>query len=835
MSQPPSSQIIAVLVLTALLPVHGQLPGLGQCLDEYLCVFEAQSASGVTFGFDLRPLCATGASYSANDSSEHSYSFNICGYSNFQCTPSWNDVYKAGVAVQYWGDTPACNTSAPECTDVNGDPVCCTQDCQVLGVGIPVFQLQEPSNPETGGILVGHTGAQPADDDPFWCPWDPHTQQMAPRQITYSIACNESMPFGAVNILDVYENETSACSYIVVMESRHGCGCTPDCANKNCGPDGCGGYCGSPLAFGFCPNGYYCLENQICCRPDCDGRACGTDGCGNVCGTPDGECPEQYVCEDGECVATPDAPRPGQCFQQASCQYNVTVAGGVVAFDVSPLCLELSEYTASDGQGHDYQFNVCGNVMSQCMPPEWIVQTTTGVVVQTFGSVPVCNHTQPACVDFSGNPACCSSDCSVLGHGEPQFSLVDPEDPVHGGIQFTQASEPPQDDNPFWCPWNPDTGSQFPRSIMYTIQCNETMAPGTLNVLDVYSNTSQACQYFLVLESLHGCGVKHPSVLVEPPVSEHPHHTGGDGNTDSGQGKAAVPVSPAAPRQDASDLGADSRPSQCNPAYQCQWSYQDDQNNNWNFDLSSLCSASDYTVADNASHTYSFNICGVSSLQCLPEWAVTTSYGPAVQVFGSTPPCNESAPACVDPITGAPVCCTAPCEVFGMGRPMWLPMDPSNLAYGGIQIQYQGVETSANDQHRCNYNPLTGTMLSRTLTYNVSCDPTVPDDSPKVMAAVLDPANACHVTIVMAAAQACGCSPDCLNKNCGPDGCGGYCGGLGGKCPVASNYFCTSDQVCCAPSCDGRQCGADGCGGQCGQCTPHEFCNSFHKCVPYQQ
>lgn len=36
---------------------------------------------------------------------------------------------------------------------------------------------------------------------------------------------------------------------------------------------------------------------------------------------------------------------------------------------------------------------------------------------------------------------------------------------------------------------------------------------------------------------------------------------------------------------------------------------------------------------------------------------------------------------------------------------------------------------SGFDQYPCTYDPKTGVMLSRTLTYNMSCDPTVPIDS----------------------------------------------------------------------------------------------------------
>ncbi len=112
--------------------------------------------------FDLRPLCAGGSAYSVNDSQGHFYNFNICGYAAFECEPTWNDVYKTGVAVQYFGDVPPCNTSAPGCADWEGNPVCCTQDCQVLGVGPPVWQLKQPANPETGGVLVTHRGVPPA-------------------------------------------------------------------------------------------------------------------------------------------------------------------------------------------------------------------------------------------------------------------------------------------------------------------------------------------------------------------------------------------------------------------------------------------------------------------------------------------------------------------------------------------------------------------------------------------------------------------------------------------------------------------------------------------------
>jgi hypothetical protein len=162
MAQTRRAALGAVLALCAAAVVRAQ-PGV--CDDEYECVFQDKISNqwtNITFSFDLRPLCYAGASYFVADNGGHNYSFSICGTSTYQCLPPWPDVYTTGVAVQYFGDVPVCNTSAPACRDYFGNPACCTADCQVLGVGPPLWQLQNPSNPETGGILVTHRGVPPS-------------------------------------------------------------------------------------------------------------------------------------------------------------------------------------------------------------------------------------------------------------------------------------------------------------------------------------------------------------------------------------------------------------------------------------------------------------------------------------------------------------------------------------------------------------------------------------------------------------------------------------------------------------------------------------------------
>lgn len=65
--------------------------------------------------------------------------------------------------------------------------------------------------------------------------------------------------------------------------------CVPDCQGKECGDDGCGGFCGQ------CPAPKRCQANQVCeCRPQCTGQACGDDGCGGSCGS----CPAGKFCDD---------------------------------------------------------------------------------------------------------------------------------------------------------------------------------------------------------------------------------------------------------------------------------------------------------------------------------------------------------------------------------------------------------------------------------------------------------------------------------------------------------------------------------------------------------
>ncbi len=65
------------------------------------------------------------------------------------------------------------------------------------------------------------------------------------------------------------------------------------------------------------------------------------------------------------------------------------------------------------------------------------------------------------------------------------------------------------------------------------------------------------------------------------------------------------------------------------------------------------------------------------------------------------------------------------------------------------------------------------------------------------------------------------CLPDCGDSECGDDGCGGSCGACQAPLDLCQEGIC----VCpVTASCEGKECGDDGCGGDCGVCGEGESC-----------
>ena len=108
--------------------------------------------------------------------------------------------------------------------------------------------------------------------------------------------------------------------------------CIPICDGRECGPDSCGGTCGT------CPEGAACdMWGDCSCMPVCAGKQCGIDGCGGSCGqcpfgescTPAGQCEVlPYVCGQGICEVPlgetcQNCPADcGPCFEGDCCEVH---------------------------------------------------------------------------------------------------------------------------------------------------------------------------------------------------------------------------------------------------------------------------------------------------------------------------------------------------------------------------------------------------------------------------------------------------------------------------------------------------------------------------------
>jgi len=124
-----------------------------------------------------------------------------------------------GVATQFFGATPACNISAPECTDpVAGKPVCCTGSCEVLGVGTPTFAPLDAAN-LGAGVQLTYISTPASPSDPFVCPFNPATGMPFTRSINLQLVCDPA----AVSTFVVGVAEVSACNYTATFNTSATC------------------------------------------------------------------------------------------------------------------------------------------------------------------------------------------------------------------------------------------------------------------------------------------------------------------------------------------------------------------------------------------------------------------------------------------------------------------------------------------------------------------------------------------------------------------------------------------------------------------------------------
>ena len=103
-------------------------------------------------------------------------------------------------------------------------------------------------------------------------------------------------------------------------------GCIPECQGKGCGPDGCGGDCGTCPGSTYCTGDGQCQEIPITCGDESCGQEetcqnCPAD-CGSCCG--DGFCAQDHSEDCGTCPAdcacsSGNACIDGECMESEAC------------------------------------------------------------------------------------------------------------------------------------------------------------------------------------------------------------------------------------------------------------------------------------------------------------------------------------------------------------------------------------------------------------------------------------------------------------------------------------------------------------------------------------
>lgn len=170
--------------------------------------------------------------------------------------------------------------------------------------------------------------------------------------------------------------------------------CTPDCEDKLCGPDGCGGECGQcPLANDTCE------EGQCICIPSCANKFCGDNGCGGSCGV----CDEKFVCLGAVCACIPSC-------EDKECGSDGCL--GSCGFCDKPLVCKL--YACQCSYGHcvpgDNLDEVCGGTSpGNC--GEWQCVDGCCEVYQT--PPPECCQTSEDCRDCINLETAETTDCPL--------------------------------------------------------------------------------------------------------------------------------------------------------------------------------------------------------------------------------------------------------------------------------------------------------------------------------------------------------------------------------------------------------------------------------------
>ncbi len=123
--------------------------------------------------------------------------------------------------------------------------------------------------------------------------------------------------------------------------------CVPDCADRECGSDGCDGSCGGCASGRVCSDEALCVPDPEDCSETCE--SLGLE-CGEHCGEDCGSCDEaQSACVAGVCTCQPECPLTA-CGADDGCGALCLPCPQDVSCEDCPLKLSVVEHEVSNGR-----------------------------------------------------------------------------------------------------------------------------------------------------------------------------------------------------------------------------------------------------------------------------------------------------------------------------------------------------------------------------------------------------------------------------------------------------------------------------------------------------
>jgi hypothetical protein len=552
--------------------------------------------------------------------------------------------------------------------------------------------------------------------------------------------------------------------------------CQPECENKECGSDGCGGLCGA------CQPGATCVDGacEIICVPQCKGLECGNDGCGGVCGV----CAPNELCLNGNCFV------PSTCKQMLDCAQGCFLLGEACF----GMCAANADQSSVDYKEFKTLWNCVTTACAAASDPDCYKKALNGACYQPF----------LACV--SCTPACAGKQCGPDGCGGTCGACKDGYSCENG--QCKQVCVP-----------------QCASADGTVKECGDNGCGGQCGICKTgWECKAGKCEYICVPQCAgkqcgpDGCG----STCGTCPAGYECSVQGqclssavcGDGFCDKDAGET--------PYNCPKDCGMPSNGCEPTPFPGCGGCLCE----------SCVCQQDPFCCEVNWD-----DLCVMLCQECggcCEANCVNKECGPdsCGGTCGTCPKGEECSPFGVCEVVCKPDCDGKQCGPDDCGGTCGTcpanAMCKDYKCFTGqscAQLIDCGMDCVMDMGAQCLYGCLEqGTPEAQAKFFDLiecvlfECGLNL---SPDCMLGAMqgscqDEYNACV-----------NCTPNCTNKQCGPNGCGGQCG----KCPAGTycdNYKC---KTICTPNCTGKVCGDNGCGGSCGTCPDKQECKSG-KCVP---